>query len=140
MTTHKELFAVVWYVLLPRPYLKGNLFTSEIDLEALKWVITMSDASWKQARWCLLLSVTELDIAYRAIIEHQAAGLLPRLTTVGSDKSKLKHDIPGLSINAKTFRSAECVEIEQQEEKARDYSTPQRDVFPLLPVVYALAN
>lgn len=43
-TTHKEILAVVWTVLLLRPYMVGAWFKIQPDHDALGWILNLADA------------------------------------------------------------------------------------------------
>lgn len=43
------------------------------DQEALRWILTLNEASNKLVCWCLRLSESKLDIGRHAEIRHQAA-------------------------------------------------------------------
>lgn len=75
-TTHRECLAVVWEVLMLRPYLEGSRFTIRTHHDALQWILNMADATDKSARWRLRLSELEFDIVHRAGVTHQPADIL----------------------------------------------------------------
>lgn len=70
-TTHRECLAVIWAVLILRPYLEGTRFTIRTDHDALRWILNMSDATGKRQdgdydypNWSLI-SNTELVLNTR---------------------------------------------------------------------------
>lgn len=93
-TTQKECLAVVWAVLILRPYLEGSRFTIRTDHQALKWLMNLSDASGRLQRWRLRLQPFEYDIVHRPGVKHQAADAMSRLNTTGTDQTDLDDEIP----------------------------------------------
>lgn len=61
------------------------LFTIRTDIEPLKWIINLADATSKLVRWHLQLSQMEFDIVHLAEIKHQAAEALLGLPKTGED-------------------------------------------------------
>ena len=111
-TTHRECLAVVWAVLLLRPYLEGTRYTIRTDHDALRWILNMADATGKLARWRLRLAEYEFDVVHRAGVKHQAADALSRLPTDGEDKAPLDDEIPVLVIqhdDEQTVSTVVCV-------------------------------
>lgn len=53
----------------------------------------MSDATGKLVRWRLRLSELEFDVLHRARIKHHAADALFRLSTTGTDETKLDDEL-----------------------------------------------
>ena len=93
-TTEKECLAIVWAILLLRPYLEGQRFTVRTDHDSLRWVLNLADAKGRLARWRLRLSEYDFVVEHRAGIKHQAADALSRLETTGLDTSTLRDEIP----------------------------------------------
>lgn len=52
-TTQRECLAIVWAMLLLRPYLEGVHFTLRTDHDALTWLMGLTIATGKLARWRL---------------------------------------------------------------------------------------
>lgn len=50
-TAHRECLAVIWAVLLIRPYLEGSQLTIRTDHDPLNWIFNLVDATSKLARW-----------------------------------------------------------------------------------------
>lgn len=65
-TALHRCLAVPYGVLLLRPYFEGNRLTVGTDHEALKWLLAISDTTWKPTRWRIRLSEFEYDIVHRA--------------------------------------------------------------------------
>ena len=93
-TTEKECLAIVWSILLLRPYLEGQRFTVRTDHDSLKWVLNLADAKGRLARWRLRLSEFDFDVEHRAGVKHQAADALSRMETTGLDTRPLGDEIP----------------------------------------------
>jgi len=108
-TTQRECLAVVWAVLMLRPYLYGTRFTLRTDHESLRWILNLSDASGKLQRWRLRLLEFEFDVVHRPGIKHQAADALSRLNTQGEDEEPLEDEVPTLLI------ATEAVEADEHE-------------------------
>ena len=67
-TTEKECLAIVWAVLMLRPYLEGSKFTLRTDHDSLRWIMNLSDASGRLQRWRLRLSEYEYDVVHRCLL------------------------------------------------------------------------
>ena len=93
-TTERECLAVVWSVLLLRPYLVGTRFTVRTDHSPLKWLLNLKDSTGRLARWRLRLSPFDYDVVHKAGLKHQAPDALSRLTTTGMDDSPIDDEIP----------------------------------------------
>ena len=61
----KECLAVVWAIRLLRPYLERSNFDLYTDHQALKWMMDMTDASSRLARWRLRLMEFAFTVKYR---------------------------------------------------------------------------
>jgi RNase H-like domain found in reverse transcriptase/Reverse transcriptase (RNA-dependent DNA polymerase)/Retroviral aspartyl protease len=85
-TPEKECLAVVWAILLLRPYLEGTSFTVRSDQVALKWLLSFKDPSGRLARWRLRLAEFDFTIQYRPGIKNNLADGCSRLKSKGSDK------------------------------------------------------
>lgn len=64
-TTHREDLAIVWSVLLPRPYLGEQRFTVRTDHDALKWIQDLADVTWRLTRWSLRLMKFDFDVIHK---------------------------------------------------------------------------
>lgn len=98
--TRGKCLALVWAILVQRPYLDRKRFTVRTDYVSLKWIFNLADLTGRLARWRLLLSEIYLDVVHRAGINPQATdGLLPLETeTEGTYKTLSDDDISELVV------------------------------------------
>lgn len=84
------------------------------------------------------MSEIELCIVSQTGIKNQATEAVLRLTTGGSDKTKLNEDIPVLEITTNTLSNNET---EQEQEARENYKKPtEPDFKSYRPKLHALAN
>jgi hypothetical protein len=93
-TPDKECLAVVWAILLLRPYLEGASFTVRSDQVALKWLLSFKDSSGILARWKLRLAEFDFTIQYRPGIKNILADGCSRVPSEGSDTLPCDDMIP----------------------------------------------
>ena len=93
-TTENECLAIVWAILLLRPYLKRQRFTIRTDQDSLRWVLNLADAEGRLARWRLHLSEHDYLVEHYAGTKHQAGYAPSRLETTGVDIFSLRDEIP----------------------------------------------
>lgn len=99
-TIHRECLAVVWSILLLRQFLEGTRFTVRAYHRALKWILSMADATEKLARSRLRLLEYDFKVIYRAGVRHQAADVISRVRTEGKDYLDIETDIPVKAVAA----------------------------------------
>ena len=63
--TERECLAIVWSVLLLRPYLEGAPFVIRTDHDSLRWLLNIADVSGRLARWRLRLSEFDFEVVHR---------------------------------------------------------------------------
>jgi RNase H-like domain found in reverse transcriptase len=80
-TTEKECLAIVWAILQLRPYLEGQRFLILTDHHSLRWVLNLSDAQGRLARWRLRLLEFDFEVEYSPGKEHHGADNMSRLQT-----------------------------------------------------------
>jgi RNase H-like domain found in reverse transcriptase/Reverse transcriptase (RNA-dependent DNA polymerase)/Integrase zinc binding domain/Integrase core domain/Chromo (CHRromatin Organisation MOdifier) domain/Retroviral aspartyl protease len=78
-TTEKECLAIVWAITHLRPYLEGQRFTVITDHQSLRWVLNLSDAQGRLARWRLRLAEFDFTVEYRPGATNHAADVMSRL-------------------------------------------------------------
>ena len=77
----KECLVVVWAIQLLRPYLERSHFDLYTDHQALKWMMDMTDASFRLARWRLRLMEFDFTVKYRKGAANTVADCVSRLPT-----------------------------------------------------------
>ena len=97
--THRECLAIVWAVLVLRPYLEGTHFKVRTDHHSLRWIMNLANASGRLARWRLRLQEFDFEVVHRAGSVHMAPDAMSRLPTDGADDSELNDDVPVLVIS-----------------------------------------
>ena len=91
-TTEKECLAIVWAILQLRPYLEGQKFLIRTDHHSLRWVLNLSDAQGRLARWRLRLLEFDFEVEYSPGKEHHGADTMSRLPP--SPQPEVITDIP----------------------------------------------
>jgi hypothetical protein len=91
-TTEKECLAIVLAILQLRPYLEGKKFLIRTDHHSLRWVLNLSDAQGRLARWRLRLLEFDFEVEYSPGKEHKVADPMSRLPT--SPQPEESPDIP----------------------------------------------
>jgi RNase H-like domain found in reverse transcriptase len=78
-TTEKECLAIVWAILHLRPYLEGQKIFIRTDHHSLLWVLNLSDAQDRLARWRLRLLEFDYEVQYHPGALHHGADMMSRL-------------------------------------------------------------
>jgi hypothetical protein len=78
-TTEQECLAIVSAILQLRPYLEGQKFIIRMDHHSLRWVLNLSDAQGRLARWRLRLLEFDFEVQYSPGREHHGADMMSRL-------------------------------------------------------------
>jgi transposase InsO family protein len=103
----KECLAVVWAVLLLRPYLERVHFLIRSDQVALRWLLDLKDPSGRLARWRLRLAEYNFEIIYRPGIKNSLADGCSRLKSSGSDKAPCDDAVPCFVVSEATDTDSE---------------------------------
>jgi hypothetical protein len=93
-TTENECLAIVWAITHLRPYLEGTEFTGRTDHHALRWVMNLSDAQGRLARWRLRLAEFTFKVEYHPGIAHHAADAMSRLPHQRISTEPIEEEIP----------------------------------------------
>lgn len=112
---HRECFAVVWEIILLCHFFEVKCFPIRTNHEALRWILTLGEASRNVARWRLGLSEIDFDVVNCGGINNQAADALSGLTTVGDE-------VAVLTVSQAFFACVQMMEITDFEftEESRD--------------------
>ena len=105
--TERECLALIWAVLILRPYLEGRHFHLYADHQVLCWMMNLSDVSSRLACWRLRLLGYDFTIHYGAGSANSVADAISRLPTYGETLINLYKAIP--LFNA--FMVGTCQEI-----------------------------
>ncbi len=99
-TTEKECLAVVWSVLMLRPYLEGTRFTVRTDYHALRCVLAGSrtESHGRLERWRLRLLEFDFEVQYRPGRSHHAADVMFRMPTAAEDTDPIEEGVPVLPV------------------------------------------
>lgn len=92
-TTQRDCHAILWEMLLLRPYFKRTRPTIRTNYDSLNYILNLSDASEKRAPWHLQLASFAFNVVYRASVKHQVADLLSRVRTDGKMTTPLDDDL-----------------------------------------------
>lgn len=85
----------MWATTTLRPYIEGQKFTVRTDHDALRWLLTISDATGRLMRWRLRLSEFDFAITYRPGLVHQVPDALSRvLTPRGVEPNPVDDEVP----------------------------------------------
>jgi RNase H-like domain found in reverse transcriptase/Reverse transcriptase (RNA-dependent DNA polymerase)/Integrase zinc binding domain/Chromo (CHRromatin Organisation MOdifier) domain/Integrase core domain len=93
-TTEKECLAIVWAITHLRPYLEGVDFTVRTDHQALRWVMNLSDAQGRLARWRLRLAEFTFTVEYHPGAAHHAADVMSRLPNQPVPSEGIEDELP----------------------------------------------
>jgi RNase H-like domain found in reverse transcriptase/Reverse transcriptase (RNA-dependent DNA polymerase) len=97
-TTEKECLAIVWAILQLPPYLEGQRFLIRTDHNSLHWVLNISDAQGRLARWRLRLLEFNFEVEYSPGKEHHGADTMSRLQTDPQIQPPFDTEIPCFTV------------------------------------------
>jgi RNase H-like domain found in reverse transcriptase len=92
-TTEKECLDTLWAVTHLRPYLEGTEFIVRTDHHALRWVMNLSDAQGRLARFRLRLAEFTFKAEYHPGTSHHAADAMSRLPHQAIPAEPIEGDI-----------------------------------------------
>lgn len=98
-TTQKECLAVVWAVLMLRPYVERTPFIAKTDHQSLRWIINLKESTGRLTCCQLCLMEFDIEIQHRSGRRHMAADTLSRLPTNQIDISDIDDDIPAYEVD-----------------------------------------
>ena len=93
-TAETECLAISWSMLSLRAYLQGQRFTIRTELEPLRLVLNLSDATGRLDRWRLRLAEFDYVCEYRPGVENNVADGVSRLGTTGGDTGPVEDEVP----------------------------------------------
>lgn len=103
VATNKECPTVALAVLMLRPYLAGSWFTVWTDHEAVKWLMTISEASNYLAYKTLSFPKCNLYVVHRAVVKQQTANALLWNKAKKTDETSLHDSVPFLLLTRCIF-------------------------------------
>ena len=89
----KEMLAVVWSVIVFRPYTMGRPFKLITDNEAVSWLNKSSTSNSRLLRWTLTLNAHRIEFQHRKGHKHGDADGLSRAFRVPADFVWEKNDV-----------------------------------------------
>lgn len=101
-TTQQECLAKVLSVLLLPPYHAGKMISIRTDHDSTKRFLSLTNSTFRFARWSLILSESEVDIVHRAGVKHKATDVLSWLSTRDEDKTFLDEARSYLQLKCQT--------------------------------------
>jgi hypothetical protein len=110
-TTEKECLAIVWAILLLRPYLEGQRFLVRTDHHSLRWVLNLADAQGRLARWRLRLLEFDFEVEYSPGRQHHAADTMSRLKPPTRLNQPLDTEIPCFATGGSATGDPELVDV-----------------------------
>lgn len=84
---HRESFAVLWAVLVLRPYFEGSRSTTRASLHVHQLILNARDAPGKLARWSLQMLDFDFKFLHCHGVKHQANSVFSHSPTTIFDKS-----------------------------------------------------
>lgn len=75
-TTHKEVLAVVWSVLMLRPYLERSHSKVRADHQALRQIRDLKESTGCLAKWRLRLLKLDFEVVHRPGVYHHVANAI----------------------------------------------------------------
>ena len=107
-TNEREFLAVIWAVMLLRPYLLMTHFIIRSDQYPLKWIFGTNAKGVKLDRWRLRLQEFDFTVEHLPGIKNRVADAMSRLKTQGDDE---RHQAVDVDIATISGTPTHCVEI-----------------------------
>ena len=108
-TTEKECLAIVWAILHLRPYLEQQKFIIRTDHHSLRWVLNLSDAQGRLARWRLRLLEFDYEVQYHPGALHHGADMMSRLQSenpaIAEPTQPVDTDVPCFALATERYPS-----------------------------------
>lgn len=79
--TERECPSVLLLIIFLRPYIEELPFSVQTGHDALRWLLTISDATGRLMRWRFRLSAFAFTITYHPSLEHQVPDAPSRILT-----------------------------------------------------------
>lgn len=92
-TMQRECLAIVWSVILLRPYLKRTRFTILTEHASLRFIFNFFNGPGRRASWSLQLSEFEVDVFHCRKIHHEAANAPSLRCTLNENTIPLDYDL-----------------------------------------------
>lgn len=89
----REGLATVWFVLILRPWSKGDRFAIQPVHDYLKWILPVINTTSRFPDWRQRLSENEFDVAHWSKGKYQANDEFSRTQSMGADTIPIKAEI-----------------------------------------------
>lgn len=96
--SHWESRTIVQAVLLLRLHLEVTKRNIRTDHHAMRWILNLTDATGKHARWCLRLMEFDHKVNHKAGVQRQAADALTGFRTNETDNQDFDDKVLGLPL------------------------------------------
>lgn len=93
-TKHRKFIAVVWVVILLKPYLEGQEITDSTEPDAFKRILTSASFGGRLTRWRLRHFEFDFKVVRRFEIKNQNTDKFSKLEQYGTKKTLVEGDIP----------------------------------------------
>lgn len=134
-TTQRECLAVVWAVLLLRPWLEEWPLTVCTDYDALEWNLNLTNSTGKLTRLHLRIFQLEFDVVHCMAIKHQATDAFLLLETSRTKTTPIDGTIRVMCISASMPRKGKARVMYIQ-----DYDVLNDKVGIGIPAAYGMAT
>lgn len=111
--TERELLAVVWSVKYFRCYLYGRSFALYTDHSAIKWLLSIKDASSRLTRWALKLAEYDYQVFHKPGVKNTNADCLSRIVCKNTCENLPIIDLENIKEQQK--KDTECQKLKKHE-------------------------